>query len=287
MSSAPRRWPTHGRPQGQPTRGKTAQNRLRRVDLFLLWYAAGLLRRSDGPFAASWVVDLGYGAEPFTTLEMAGRLRKINPHLPVLGVEIDAERVAAAQPYADALTQFRRGGFNLPLTGRSDGAPEAVRVVRAFNVLRQYDETAVAAAYAELAHGVLPGGLLVEGTSDPQGRIWVANVMRRTAGEQPWEFERLVFSTNFRSGFEPAMFQPVLPKSYIHRMQPGEPIWTFMQAWKEAARRTIALRDWGARTWFAGSAAILAAQGHPVTVHGRWLRQGFLLVDLAKVAPKR
>jgi hypothetical protein len=31
---------------GQPTRGKTTQNRLRRVDLFLAWYAPGLLRRT-------------------------------------------------------------------------------------------------------------------------------------------------------------------------------------------------------------------------------------------------
>ena len=92
------RWPRRGRPQGQPTRGKTAQNRLRRVDLFLAWYAANLLRCNDGACAGAWLVDLGYGAEPFTTLEMAQRLRRLNPRLPVLGVEIDADRVATALP---------------------------------------------------------------------------------------------------------------------------------------------------------------------------------------------
>ena len=272
------RWPRRGRPQGQPTRGKTAQNRLRRVDLFLAWYAANLLRRNDGAFADAWLVDLGYGAEPFTTLEMAQRLRRLNPRLPVLGVEIDPDRVAAALPYADDLTHFRRGGFNLPLAHRTDGRPETVRAVRAFNVLRQYDEADVAGAYAELAHGVLPGGLLVEGTSDPLGRIWVANVLRR--GVTPaWAPEALVFSTNFHGGFDPAMFQAVLPKNSIHRMTPGEPIWTLMEAWKQAAQRCVAERAWGLRAWFVASARLLAAEGWPVMVRGRWLRAGFLIVD--------
>ena len=272
------RWPRRGRPQGQPTRGKTTQNRLRRVDLFLAWYAPDLLRRDDGACADAWLVDLGYGAEPFTTLEMAQRLRRLNPRLPVLGVEIDPDRVAAALPYSDDLTHFRRGGFNLPLARHPDGRPEMVRAIRAFNVLRQYDEAEVTGAYAELAHGVLPGGLLVEGTSDPLGRIWVANVLRRAAAPA-WEPEALVFSTNFRGGFDPALFQAVLPKTYIHHMQPGEPIWTLMEAWKQAAQRCVAERAWGLRAWFVASAHALAAEGWPVRIHGRWQRQGFLIVD--------
>lgn len=273
---APRPWPQRGRPQGQPTRGKTAQNRLRRVDLFLAWYARRLLRADDGPLANAWLVDLGYGAEPYTTLEMARRLRRLNPALPVLGVEIDPMRVAAAQPYADALTQFRRGGFNLPLQAQSSGA-ESVRIIRAFNVLRQYDEDAVAGAYAELTHGVVPGGLLVEGTSDPLGRFWVANVLRRTAAPA-WQPEALVFSTNFRAGCEPAAFQAVLPKNCIHRMLPGEPIWALMQAWKQAALRSLPARAWGQRAWFSASAHLLAAAGYRVELRGRWLRRGFLII---------
>ena len=178
---AHRRHPSR-RPQGQATRGKTAQNRLRRVDLFLQWYAPEILRRSDGAWARAFFVDLGYGAEPFTTLETAARLRQLNPDLRLLGVEIDPDRVAIAQPYADRQTIFRRGGFNLPLMVDVDGQPEMVRCIRAFNVLRQYEEADVFAAYAAMADGVLPGGLLVEGTSDPTGRIWVANVLRRVAG---------------------------------------------------------------------------------------------------------
>ena len=55
-------------PLGQPTRGKTASNRLRRVDNFLLLYEPSLLTRTDGLFAASCFVDLGYGFDACTTL---------------------------------------------------------------------------------------------------------------------------------------------------------------------------------------------------------------------------
>ena len=123
------------KPQGQPTRGKTAPNRLRRVDNFLTLYDPGLFRRADGPFAGALYVDLGYGADPVTTLESTARLRRLHSALPVLGVEIDPERVAAAQPFADVRTMFRLGGFNLPLK-----PVETVRCIRAFNVLRQYEE---------------------------------------------------------------------------------------------------------------------------------------------------
>src|SRR5215218_3855080 len=127
------------RPQGQPTRGKTASNRLRRVDIFMMKYDPHLFRRSDGLFEQALFVDLGYGGTPATTLESLARLRTLNPNLPILGVEIDPERVAAAQPFVEPGLDFRLGGFNLPLARLADRAPERVRAVRAFNVLRQYE----------------------------------------------------------------------------------------------------------------------------------------------------
>lgn len=289
------------RPLGQPTRGKTARNRLRRVDNFLTLYDPGLLRRADGPYDGAFFVDLGYGAEPFTTLESAQRLRRVNPALPVLGVEIDPARVAAAQPYADDLTQFRVGGFNLPLRLRDDGSQETTRIIRAFNVLRQYEESQVAAAWETMACGLLPGGLLIEGTSEPYGRVWVANVLRGKTCPHPGSlpggegmragarflssgegtalrYEGLVFSTNFRLGFDLGDFQAVLPKNLIHRMTQGEPIHALMEAWKRAARETMAARAWGLRQWFVAAAHRLAALGYPVVLRPKLLNSGFLLI---------
>lgn len=262
--------PARPRPLGQPTRGKTKPNRLRRVDNFLLLYDSALLRAERGAFARAWYVDLGYGAEPFTTLESAARLRRENPRLPVLGVEIDPDRVARALPYADPITEFRLGGFNVPLH-----AGETVRIIRAFNVLRQYDEAQVVAAWQTMGQTLLPGGLLIEGTSDPHGQVWVANLLRRTA--DGLDYEGLLFSTNFHQGFEPDIFQPVLPKNCIHRMVEGEKIYAFMDAWKKAAKETISYKPLGLRQWFVSSALGLARWGFPIDRRHRLLRRGYLL----------
>src|SRR5690349_18695344 len=133
------------KPIGQPTRGKTASNRLRRVDNFILLYEPSLLTRTDGPFVKSLFVDLGYGFDPRTSVEGASRFSKRSPRLPMLGVEIDKERVEAALPHADDITLFRLGGFNLTLL-----PGESVRLIRAFNVLRQYEEGDVEPAYEKL-----------------------------------------------------------------------------------------------------------------------------------------
>ncbi len=268
------------RPEGQVTRGKTAHNRLRRVDDFLLAYDPGLLSRSDGPYERAFFVDLGYGKEPITTLESAKRLRRLNPSLNVLGVEIDPVRVADAQPHADERTVFRLGGFNLPLKTWPDGTPETVRLVRAFNVLRQYEEGAVLKAYDRLLQQILPGGLLIEGTSSPFGSIWVANLLRRpTHAKKLWQMEGIVFSTNFRTGFDPTQFQTVLPKNYIHRVVVGEPIHDFFQAWRRASLETSPMQSWGPRSWFVASAQKLAEYGYTVKLRRKWLRRGWLVWD--------
>lgn len=261
---------TPKKPQGQVTRGKTARNRLRQVDNFLLRYDPGLLTRSDGDFAASMFVDLGYGAEAVTTLESAERFRRLNPGLKVLGVEIDPERVAAALPFADSRTFFRLGGFNLPIQ-----PGETVRAMRAFNVLRQYEEGEVAFAWEQMARGMLPGGLLIEGTSSPTGAIWSANLLRRV--ETGWEQEALIFFTNFHPGFDPELFQTILPKNYIHRVLPGEPIGEFFKAWKAAYAEASPMQTWGLRAWFAASAEGLTRRGYQINLRRKWLGKGWLI----------
>ena len=44
-------------------------------------------------------------------------------------------------------------------------------LVRAFNVLRQYPEDAVADAWDTMRAGLAPGGLILDGTCDEQGRL--------------------------------------------------------------------------------------------------------------------
>ena len=260
------------KPQGHQTRGKTARNRLRRSDIFLLLTEGSLVRMQDEPGKRSFYIDLGYGFEPFTTLESAQRLRVQNPHLPVLGVEIDPDRVAMGKPYEDDQTFFRLGGFNLPLM---EG--ESARLIRAFNVLRQYEESEWAAPIEQLGQQMIPGGMLLEGTSNPHGSVWTANVVRRSASE-PFSVKRegFLFSTNFHMGFEPDLFQPVLTKNYIHRMVPGEEIYKFMECWKTACRNQSPMRSFGLRSLFCAAAKELRSSGYHIDLRPQLLRRGFL-----------
>ncbi len=287
------------KPTGQPTRGKTASNRLRRVDNLILIYEPSLLTRTTSTslspgsdlFADSIFVDLGYGFDARTTLESAARFRRVNLHLKILGVEIDKERVAAALPFADEKTFFRLGGFNLPLK-----AGEHVRLIRAFNVLRQYEEKDFAPAYERLAQYVLPDGLMIEGTSNPFGSIWCANVARKTnhvtlrepLGDRrvptlieprigDWRIEALVFSTNFRMGFDVDEFQTILPKNLIHHVIKGEPIYDFFEAWKRSTKETSALKTYGAKQWFVASAEALAQKGYRINLQKKFLTRGYLI----------
>ena len=231
-----------------------------------------LIRMQDPPNLRSFYIDLGYGFEPYTTLESAERLRVQNPKLPVLGVEIDPERVAMGKPYEDDQTFFRLGGFNLPLQ-----PGESARLIRAFNVLRQYEESEWAAPIEQLGQQMIPGGMLLEGTSNPYGSIWTANVIRRSA-EPPYPVKRegFLFSTNFHMGFEPEIFQPVLTKNYIHRMVPGEEIYNFMEQWKTACQKLAPMRSYGLRALFCASAVSLAERGYKIDLRPQLLRRGFL-----------
>ena len=274
------------KPEGLPTRGKTASNRLRRVDNFILLYESSLLTRTDGLFADSMFVDLGYGFDARTTLESASRFRRFNSELKILGVEIDKERVAAALPFADEKTYFRLGGFNLPL--KDD---EHVRLIRAFNVLRQYEEKDFVSAYERLAEYVLPGGLMIEGTSNPFGSIWCANLVRKVLepdsllpeiqelapGLHNWRHEALVFSTNFRQGFDVEEFQTILPKNLIHHVVKSEPIFDFFEAWKAAAAETSPMKIYGTRQWFIAAAERMAERGYAIATQRKWLAKGFLI----------
>ena len=168
-SSPPRRRPPRlaagrARALGLPTRGTTNPNRLRRMDNWIVATLGARLRAAADPL----VVDLGYGATPVTAVELAARLARVRPDVRVVGLEIDPERVAAARPAADPpRLDFRRGGFEL--------AGLRPALVRAANVLRQYDEPAAAQAWRTVRSRLAAGGALVEGTCDELGRLagWV------------------------------------------------------------------------------------------------------------------
>src|ERR1700760_1271728 len=95
---------------GLPTRGTTAPNRLRRVDRWIIGTQSARLRDAVDPLG----VDPGFGGGPGPAGELAARRADVRKEVRVLGLEIDPDRVAAAEPGADPpRLEFARGGFEL------------------------------------------------------------------------------------------------------------------------------------------------------------------------------
>jgi SAM-dependent methyltransferase len=253
------------RPLGSVTRGTTAPRRLRRADRWLVanWPA---LRSTRRPL----VVDLGFGASPVTTLDLAQRLRRINPAVRVVGLDIDPARVATAQATpTDLPVEFAVGGFEL-----AGLRPDAVR---AFNVLRQYPVDEVTGWWAEMTARLAPGGFVLDGTCDEAGRLasWI-----RLDGAGPQALT-LAVDLSGTPGFVAAR----LPKILISRNVDGEPIHRLLhdldEAWVRLAWRSV----FGPPQRFAGAVAELRAAGWPITDGpSRW-RRGEVSVAWTAIAP--
>lgn len=248
---------------GLPTRGTTNPNRLRRVDRHLVAVHGDRVRRAEHPL----VVDLGYGATPITAVELHQRLQVVRPDVEVVGVEIDPERVAAAQHATKPGLRFVRGGFEL--------AGLRPVVVRCLNVLRQYDEAAAAEAWTTVLAGLGPDGVLVEGTCDELGRrgSWVT-----LTAEGP---QTLTFAAHLQTLDRPSDLAERLPKALIHRNVRGERVHALLVALDEAWDRSAALSPYGNRQrWVATCEALEWEQTGP-----RRHREGELTVPWSSVAP--
>jgi hypothetical protein len=251
------------------TRGRTSRSRLRALDAYLCWSERPLLERQEGPWAGAAFVDVGFGEHPWTTLESAALFRELNPTLPVIGVEADAGRASAAARHEDALTHFRHGRFDW-----ASAAGQPARLVRAMNILRQYRAEDVEAAHAELGQALLPGGLVVEGSTDVQGGITVAHLLRRTP--EDLTREALLFHTDFHQGFAPLLFRDWLPRDLRRRVQPEEPIHAFFTAWMEAWQQAREHGAWEPRVAFQESARWLATFTRGVSTDTWLLERGYL-----------
>ncbi len=251
---------------GIPTRGTTNPNRLRRNDNWMLNAAAEVLGGPD-----PLVIDLGYGAAAVTTVELAARFQRPFPQVRVLGLEIDQARVSAALPFADPpRLDFARGGFEL--------AGRRPNLVRAMNVLRQYDEQPALAAWAQLTDRLAPGGLLIEGTCDELGRIgsWVT---LGSAGPIS-----LTLSCAVRHLDHPRTLAERLPKALIQHNVSGAAIHRFIAelgtAWDHAAALAVYSPK---QRWLAAAAQV--ARSWPVLDTARRHRFGEITVSWPAVAP--
>ncbi|AKK07760.1 class I SAM-dependent methyltransferase [Corynebacterium testudinoris] len=254
-----------GRPFGVITRGTTGFNRLRRSDRWLIHHpqVRALLQGEDRPLA----VDVGYGASHATTVEWASRLRTVNPGVEVVGLEIDPARVL---PPRDGV-RFELGGFEL--------AGYQPHLVRAFNVLRQYDVDQVEVAWASVQERLAPGGLFLEGTCDELGRraTWI---LLDASGPQSltlaWDPDDVEL---------PSDVAERLPKALIHRNVPGEKIHALLAAADSAWVRSAGWEPYGPRVRWRQARDLLIQEGWPLQPIRRNIRDNLLTVPWELVAP--
>lgn len=260
------------KPVGTVTRGTTNPNRLRRVDRYVC--ALSTLRQIENPI----VVDLGYGASPITAVELLARCKTVNSNTRLVGVEIERERVERGLAVATDDLWFTLGGFETPLPA-DFGAGTRVDIIRAFNVLRQYDESEVAAAWALMQGRLTDTGLLIEGTCDEIGRLasWITLTRERP----------ILFTVSLRlAGLEnPSKVAERLPKALIHHNVAGERIHDFLQALDLWWNTHAPLGVFGAsQRWIAVCKSMTEA-GWPIKQETKRWRLGEITVDWDAVAP--
>ena len=261
-------------PLGRLTRGTTGTNRLRRVDRWIAQHPA--LKSAERPL----VIDLGYGASGATAFELAERLGRAVPEVRVHGLEIDPGRVELAKqqladrPELRGRVSFAVGGFEVP-------APkgESPTVIRAMNVLRQYDEAEVADAWARMTARLAPGGLLVEGTCNEVGRVssWVG-----VDAGGPRTFTVSLHTASLES---PLVVAERLPKALIHRNVPGEGVHDYLKALDDAWQREAPRQTFGARQRFLAVCERMRAAGWPLVDSQKRWRLGEITVAWSAVAP--
>jgi hypothetical protein len=222
-----------------------------------------VLEAADDPL----VVDLGYGALPVTTLELASRLRALRADVRVVGLEIDPDRVVPAR---DGV-QFALGGFEL--------AGLQPVLVRAFNVLRQYPVEAVPAAWSAMRAQLAPGGVVIDGTCDELGRrcCWVLldrdGPVSLTLACDPSDIDR------------PSSLAERLPKALIHHNVPGQPVHALLTAADRAWASTAGHGAFGPRMRWRAMLVQLHEQGVDLEPQRRRVRDAVLTVPWSTVAP--
>ena len=208
------------------TRGRTSRERLRALDAYLC-HCEPRCSRAGGRVGARRLSRRGLRRAPVDDAGERRAFRELNPPLHVVGVEPDAARAAAAQAHADALTRFVQGGFERRRRGRA-------RAARARDEpAAQLPRRAGAEAHRELGEALLPGGLLVEGSADPQGGITVAHLLRREP-RRACAREALLFHTDFPTASRRCSFATGCRGTCAAACAPGSPSTPSSPPWTAA-----------------------------------------------------
>jgi hypothetical protein len=259
------------KPVGAITRGTTNPNRLRRVDRYVT--SLSFLRDIEQPLA----VDLGYGRTPVTAVELLSRLKMNTPAIRVLGIEIDPARVSEAKSLEHSMLAFTHGGFEIPIPPEFSDRQD-VDLIRALNVLRQYSESEVQAAWEKMQSRLSENGLIVEGTSDEIGRVASFVTLSK--------YEPVSFTISLRlQGLDrPSKVAERLPKVLIHKNTPGTNIHRYLSELDQQWDKAAGFAAFGAAQRFIQVAKAMVQNGWPIENKPKRWRLGELSVDYKAIS---
>lgn len=222
-------------------------------------------------------MDLGYGKTPVTAVELLSRLQKVSPKIRVLGIEIDPARVAEAKPLEHNLLRFTHGGFEIPIPIEYSDRKD-VDLIRALNVLRQYSEAEVQAAWSQMQSRLSENGLLIEGTSDEIGRV--ASWITLTKNE-PVSF---TISLRLQGLDQPSKVAERLPKILIHKNLPGNLIHRYLHELDREWDKAAGFGAFGSAQRFVQVAKAMVEAGWPIEIKPKRWRLGELSVDYKAIS---
>jgi hypothetical protein len=150
--------------------------------------------------------------------------------------------------------RFDLGGFETPLPRR-----RTATVIRAFNVLRQYDKQHVPAAWASMLAALQPNGVLVDGTCDEIGRVSTWLALTPAVGDRPAGPQSLSIAAER------------LPKALIHHNVPGDAVNNLMTDLDKWWAVHAPLSTFGATQRWMATVESLKSNGWPVLAgRTRW-----------------
>ncbi len=274
VSAVPASPPSPSRPVGTVTRGTTNPNRLRRMDRWIAAEHGAELRRAGDPVA----VDLGYGAAPWTAVELLAGCARCARTPGSSASRSNRPGWRPPGPYSDRGWSSVHGGFEVPLPGGPGRAPV---LIRAANVLRQYDEDA---GGRRMAAAVRAAG---SGRAAGRGHLRRDRAAARLGGPGSRRAPHGHLRDPARLPADrPSDLAERLPKALIHRNVPGEPVHAFLRDFDRAWAAAAPLGALGARQRWLAAVRSLAADW-PLAGDPRRRRQGEVTVRWEALAPRR
>ena len=151
-------------------------------------------------------------------------------------------------------------------------------LVRALNVLRQYDASQVTEAWEQVCGNLALGGYFIEGTCDELGRrcSWV---LLDACGPQS-----LTLAWDPHHSARPLDLAERLPKALIHRNIVGENIYALLREADAAWDRAAGWAPYGPRVRWREARELLIGAGIPLEPVRRRIRDNILTVPWAYVA---